>query len=381
MEEGLTAMKIMKKISIFLVTCFFCSFVYSQEFTINVPSETPKNRPVLSHCFSSIHYLPLETTEDCLIGGKYELIITDEYIIVNSNKNCFLFDLETGYFIRAIGHFGNDPEGFQSTSSSFYNPSNKTIYFTGWNDELIKYSLDGKYQGKIKIPLQRDDFSSPSFASLFTTIDDSTLCAYFSNLNGKEQKKLVLFKENGEIESIYKNTNIIDYKGISFQTNDALFYKYNNKHYFKEMYVDTIFMVSKSNLSPQYTIDLSHFVPKYKDRYNSKKEFRYGDLFEDKRFIYFDYGFEIKSLILYSKDEKKASFYKYDQGFIDDINHFLPITLKCISDDGSLIGTLPAFDVNSEMELEKNKKNPTLRNLQTVSPEDNPVIVILKSDT
>ena len=55
-----------------------------------------------SECFTSVQYLPLETTEDCLLDNASQIQFIDNYILITSSRQnkAFLFDKETGKFLR-----------------------------------------------------------------------------------------------------------------------------------------------------------------------------------------------------------------------------------------------------------------------------------------
>ena len=56
----------------------------------------------LSELGSDVRYVLLETTDSCLIGGNPNILLLDKQIAVVSGKNCFLFDKETGKFLRLV---------------------------------------------------------------------------------------------------------------------------------------------------------------------------------------------------------------------------------------------------------------------------------------
>lgn len=57
-----------------------------------------------------ISYIPLETTDDCLIGKIHDIIISDSIIFVlNGEQNCVFFFNREGKFLRKIDKPGSEP--------------------------------------------------------------------------------------------------------------------------------------------------------------------------------------------------------------------------------------------------------------------------------
>lgn len=332
--------------------------------------------------FSSIRYLPLETTDESLVDVKYFIQQINNYILVSTLKDCLLFDADNGKLVRKIGHIGNDPEGYRS-AILFYNPYNQTLYFKGWHLDLVKYSLDGKFLGKVKIPYNNDSLSSPSVAYPIATLDEYTLCAFFQNMNGKETKKLMLFSEMEDIKKMYLNTHLIDTRRMTTSTNDGLFYQYNGGLYFKETFVDTVYKVSENNLAPHYIIDFSKHYVTYEERYDhSFESTSLNEMIENDHYFLFSFSkFNEKGTYLgiYDKKKVQTEFYKYDDGFEDNINHFLSIKPTFVSEDGSLIGALEASKVYDWfIENNNNIFNQSIASLSNVLEDDNPIVVFVK---
>lgn len=69
----------------------------------------------LSKFLGNIKFVPLETTPQAIIGSIPHYEVTDQYIIVrnfNNPKQIFIFDRETGKFIREIGKYGRGPDEY-----------------------------------------------------------------------------------------------------------------------------------------------------------------------------------------------------------------------------------------------------------------------------
>ena len=69
-----------------------------------------------SDFIKEINYVALETTDSCLVNENPNIQVFKNNIIVNTNKQCLVFDKDSGKFLRSIGHIGNDPGGDSDAS-------------------------------------------------------------------------------------------------------------------------------------------------------------------------------------------------------------------------------------------------------------------------
>lgn len=117
----------------------------------------------LSELGSTVRYVPLETTDSCLIGNNPTLTMAKDYILVQSGNDCFAFDKKTGRFMAQIGHFGEDPQAY-SNAFPYYNAQNGQVYFVRYPDKLQRYDLAGHYIGQATVPTPPAIPSSFAFA-------------------------------------------------------------------------------------------------------------------------------------------------------------------------------------------------------------------------
>lgn len=80
-----------------------------------IPSKIETGDLKLSNLITSIEYIPLETTDECLIGNIGSYDISEKYILVycRQGKTLALFDRK-GKFLRTISRHGQGPEEFIS---------------------------------------------------------------------------------------------------------------------------------------------------------------------------------------------------------------------------------------------------------------------------
>ena len=125
----------------------------------------------VSDCFKKVRYVPLETTDSCLVGRNPVVLLLKDWILVKSDKRCHLFEKETGRFVRTIGHVGNDPEGYSDVYGGWINSFSEKLYFPGWHKKKVVYGVDGKFEGIWESPIAIGDFPQiAEFCSLGTDI-------------------------------------------------------------------------------------------------------------------------------------------------------------------------------------------------------------------
>ena len=81
----------MKYVKLFLLTVVvLCSFSNEKIPKIDLPAHTPKQTAQMSKLFRKVRYVPLETTDDCLLSYIHVQKIQD-YILAWDYDSCCLF--------------------------------------------------------------------------------------------------------------------------------------------------------------------------------------------------------------------------------------------------------------------------------------------------
>ena len=208
--------------------------------------------------FKEIKIVPLETHKDALLNTKsVTYYLTDKYIIaVNFLQGAYLFNRETGKFVREISSFGQGPDEYTGYIYNRYGFDEKNN---------ILFASDGAYVGKswkgmhietnkvgiiIKKPMPENDTETFSACAPWL-IKDNTYISFCNNRTGKDKIRLVVFNKNGTI--LKKYPNYLEYKKemSTYPANNGIFYYYNNLTYFKEWnYNDTVFCVDENKMTP-----------------------------------------------------------------------------------------------------------------------------------
>ena len=122
--------------------------------TIEVnPSRISYGNVRLSDIIESIEYIPLETTDESLIGWISSFDISNNYIVVNcmSQNQVFLFSRD-GRFIRRIGRQGQGPgEYTRGVLGVFIDEKRDRIFVTTfyYQQAILTYNLRGEFIGNM----------------------------------------------------------------------------------------------------------------------------------------------------------------------------------------------------------------------------------------
>ena len=97
---------------------------------IDVMTNLSKSSKVnLSEIASSIDYCILETDEKCLVSPQMSVYCSTEYIVAIGSQSvnndvCYVFERNTGNFIRQISNTGQGPGEYQEIINSFWDEKN-----------------------------------------------------------------------------------------------------------------------------------------------------------------------------------------------------------------------------------------------------------------
>lgn len=113
-----------------LVACQPKSSSLSECPIVNVRSALQEETPIsMKEDVVSIQYIPLETTDSCLISNLLNLQVTTDYMFMYNGKTeeVLQFDRK-GKFIRRVGRQGNGPGEYSMISELAVDDSNKEWY-------------------------------------------------------------------------------------------------------------------------------------------------------------------------------------------------------------------------------------------------------------
>ena len=362
--------------------------------------EIPANR-----VFEEIKYVPLETHTDALLnirGATYYL--TDKYIIaMNFTKEAYLFDRETGKFIREVSSYGQGPDEYSSPLHNFYgfDEKNNILFSGGTYDKLWKCIniLTNKVESTIKKPVPENDNEiclpvAPWF------IKDNIYISFCNNRTGKDKVRLIVYDKNGT--TIKKYPQYLEYnKGNenTFPANNGIFFYYNGLTYFKERnYNDTVFCVDENRMLPHIIFKLGNKQPSYYHQDNAdynKGKYLINFVSESKSFILFSFTYFTETTKISGQTVGTISSTTTLTGYYDKKSKQAYISsTPDLKKSGYIANGIPmsfypvSINKSKEMitkidpeELMKYKDgiDPKYKRLfQDIQEDDNPIIIIAK---
>jgi len=429
----------MQNLIIIIMLFIFCFSIHAQKnkainsSVIDVENGL-KNLSVIktSDLGKTVRYIPLETSDDCLIGKNAIVKVLKKYIVVEYKLSasadlgtCLLFSKEDGRFIAKIGHYGQDPEAY-TNGFSWTDEKEEFLYFGRLPNQLVKYDMKGGFCGKTT-------FSSSKLATYYI-ITDSKIIGYFDAFNAEniefsEQYSLAIFGKDGNLKdtvpSLYPYTT--PFTDDIFQTNiisGALLYpiygswaragaftfeytsarrvrqvtalhaariwKNNGNIRFKQDFVDTIYTVSGSKLIPSIAFHMGKYhwpIEERKSEKNSDERIFVADIYENSNFIFFQCikGMFSRGLVatlfngLFNKKTGQTRMSKANDGIEDDLTQFMPFKPLGMSTSGEYISFVEAWEAIDWLgKYPEAKKNKKLSFLKDLNEEMNPIVILIE---
>ena len=128
--------------------------IVGNEHRIDVYTATQNKAEVLnvSQIADDIEFLPLETTDECLLGNNImNLVVTSKDIIIFDYEACYRFNRK-GKFLNKIGVKGNGPGEYVKPMYVTVDTLNKWVYMGDYMvKRFVKYDYEGKHLADIKV--------------------------------------------------------------------------------------------------------------------------------------------------------------------------------------------------------------------------------------
>ena len=215
------------KHSFLMTMCLFyvCS-IFGQE-TIPLKDALSLTECKVSEYASSIEYIPLETTDDCLIGDEFSLIVASQDIFVHEfgDQKIYRFD-RNGKYLNTIGKKGQGPGEYVSIYSIYVDESTRECFLLDtFSGNVHVYDYDGTYKRKIHVPIApcRMTKMGNNYVMVQYLLDVSTCEMVLVTPEGK------LLKEYSRNDG--KKYGFSIFLPFLFTSNDAVYYKSHLSEY------------------------------------------------------------------------------------------------------------------------------------------------------
>ncbi|TKG94932.1 6-bladed beta-propeller [Puteibacter caeruleilacunae] len=341
----------------------------------------------LSSVAEDVEYIQLETKKECVTGGYLRVFVDDDYIVAISFRKNYLFNRNTGKFIREIGHYGKDPGGYMATGSIIpYDEECKRIRSKGWHlKDYLNYNISGELIQKINAPL---------YCQTIVSVNDDVYAGFVKNMTGSDSIKIILFDENGKCLKQFRNNQTFEpTENVVRWGNHGWFYRYNEELSFYELFTDTIYKVTEERLIPKHVFYLGKYAPPYDQQkvveFMLKKAQDYfflEKIYESRRNLFFQISYNNKNYLgLYDKASGETIMNtaneRYPTSFENDIDSLLPFTYSSVNSSNELIGFMNSYEVMEWLQEHPEKASQLPEKLQwmkSLKEDDNPVVMIAR---
>jgi hypothetical protein len=340
-----------------------------------------------STIFEQVEYIPLETTDTCLVGEVERLRIFNDKLCLLCDKSLLIFNKQTGKYELKLSKLGSAPEEYQSLYDIYIDEKDSCIELLDMNGKKVqKYSINGQFRSTLPLPFR-------SFS--FTKQGDSDYWFYNNNLISDDTTSKVIHydSEKKHILNEYFPINnhlskfffVVEGSNFSNQENGILFFS---------CACDTIYLLdNKKEPNIAYTINFGqHTTPK--EFYNRK----FSDIMEfskeanKQEYVYFINNFSTdKEHILLSFLLDKEYFWSlYNEiqktthtGSIlkDDINNLSHFQIDNLNTLFAIDHEYLYFLMSAEQFIEISKNNETFCKYikdNDINEEHNPILVKCK---
>lgn len=208
---------------------------------------------------AEIEYVPLETTDEILLGGSSVLsAVTDKYILVHEVRlgDIFVFDRKTGKLYSHFNHKGQSGMEYSwIKNGTILDEKKEEIYVC--SQFIQVYSLKGEYKRTLKIKGFENDMKILNFddESLFIYDDVVVLEPGRENRTQKDPYRLVSKKDGSlisvlDIHFLKRYTNKIPQQLDNNMWRTYQFYYTHNMHYGSNIVIMDISSDTLYHLSP-----------------------------------------------------------------------------------------------------------------------------------
>ena len=368
----------MKYLFSFLCLCCVLSVSAQKPVVINLAkaiSESPKEI-MLNELASDIRYVPLETTDDCLMNNEFYIMqYTGEDIITSG---IFHFD-KNGKFLNKIGSKGQGPEEYLQGLFAFGDWKNKLLYVQNWTT-LTCYGFDGTFVRSVPTPQL-----NMGAAGLF----DENHILYSNDIYYADKANPIQLymvdSQNGKTVSKWRGHLEENKKYGMILTSRDFMYNYDNSLFYKPALENVIFKI----LSPKkrqlvYKFDCSgKDIDVSADEVDPKKRFQFLSVYwakETAQYLFVNYGMKnISRLGIYDKEKKTftnvtikdnlAGGYDIHPAWTSDDNHLLMVYYGG--------GLLQDKEKRYSTGLLPERKKELDELLKNIKEDDNPVVILV----
>lgn len=310
-------MKIIPSILITLGTCLSACSVPDSPHPQGVPEitldldQTVQEKLFYSSFVDSIAYIPLETTEESLLGEIRDILITDSLIFVlpEERTSIYLFD-HAGNFLRKIKKAGMGPGEYSVINQFSYNKKRKSLAIA--SHKIIEYDLFGNL---------KNEFTTPYHVSDLHLFDNGDFLLSRLDRIDKPDDIIIHTDNNGNIKRSLLKRN------PHYRVNDTHYWEFitfdDQIRFISPQVENTLYTFGGDSLVPLLSF---HILPEVPKDFWDKEPFLFEDHYcrtvyrENKNWIHLVFYSQSKFVrrILYQKKTHKYWIAKHVLNDMDD---------------------------------------------------------------
>ena len=390
---------------IILLGCYYVCFLSHAQrlpYLISLEKEIRNIKPTnLSEIGSSITYIPLETSDDCLLKSLRKVIVSDKHLLVSDADRILLFDT-SGHFITEIGRKGQGPGEYIGWFDFCFSWDRSKIFIlTNFTNRCLEYNLEGKFLNSFQIE---------SLATKMRPLNDSLFVFHPTNQplfdntweGSPNENSLIISDLYNNIEKTFKNHHKLAKTNFVMWGGSGAFYSFEGNIRFKEhgANADTLFTVTVNELIPYAVFDLGNkkmpveIVVPNKSRPNAFDEalrpfqgkFFLASIREDSNNLYFRLSDWRNDLYGYYCKLSNSVFVIGEQGFQNDLDGGITFVPISVSYTDALVSWIDAYQLrdhvlNSDtIEMKKkygDKSEVLIKLMNSLDDESNPVLILV----
>lgn len=265
-----------------------------------------------SQFVDSLEYIPLETTDECLIGKIKDVYIGRERVFVLDGKTqtVWMFDRK-GYYLNKLSRRGKGPGEYTNMQQFEVDEKNRQLILLDiWTNKLLFYDWEGRFLKDIRLEMTAMDFKplpSGGFVVSQEGYDKETAGVYLADNTGKVIRQLV--KRNSHSSVYYE----LDWELCSVAGEVA---------FMAPIFENDVYHFDGQELSCPYTFDMQPALKHYygKDAsFRDLEDFVRTQYIETDHWIYAAYWSAVHDLryFLFSKRERK---YRIGKKLVNDVD-------------------------------------------------------------
>lgn len=194
------------------------------------------------------HFVPLETTDSCLVGNVLDVKMAERKIFILDDKNkLWVFDTD-GKYVGRIGTPGPGPEEYICASKFYVNEAKRYIGILDLtSNTVVRYTMKNKYIDRIR-------FKFDLVCSGVVTVNNGENVLLLSSNSKQEQYNYAAYKESDFSFISYQIPfRILGEEGCS--NSMLIAHNVGSSSFALAMNSDTIYEWKKNRLQPAYIVE------------------------------------------------------------------------------------------------------------------------------